>query len=224
MQTIHNLNSDFTQRVVLKTTQMRWQPSPSPGVWRKRLDLVGSAEDCRVTSLVRYEPGSRFPTHNHPNGEEILVLEGVFSDEFGDYPVGSFLLNPDGFHHAPFSKEGCVIFVKLRQYEGSNRELIHLKTEQVPWSIGSIPGVEVKPLYSHPDYPEQIRLERWQPGTVFEDHTHPVGEEILVLSGVMEDESGRYQSGTWLRNPKNSHHAPFSKDGCLLYVKTGGFA
>ena len=51
-----------------------------------------------------------FSTHPHPHGEEILVLEGVFSDEHGDYPAGTYLRNPPGSQHAPYSKEGCVIF------------------------------------------------------------------------------------------------------------------
>lgn len=201
---------------------MNWQASPSPSVWRKRLDLVGSAESGRVTSVVRYDPSSAFPMHDHPEGEEILVLEGIFSDEFGDYPAGSYLLNPEGFRHAPFSKEGCVIFVKLRQYGGSNRQQLSIKTQDVPWSSGSIPGSELKALYAHPDYPERMQLERWKPGTVLEHHANPSGKEIFVLEGILEDEYGRYSAGTWLRNPAGSTHAPFSKEGCVLYVKTGG--
>ena len=93
---------------------MAWAPSPSGTVWRKRVHLVGPPESGQVTSVVRYEPQSRFPAHDHPEGEEILVLEGVFSDEHGDWPAGTYLLNPEGFRHAPFSEPGCVLFVKLR--------------------------------------------------------------------------------------------------------------
>jgi anti-sigma factor ChrR (cupin superfamily) len=112
--TVQSLNTDFAQRVVIRTAEMDWQASPSPTVWRKRLDLV-DGEFSRVTSVVRYAAESSFHTHGHPAGEEILVLDGVFSDEHGDYPAGSYLLNPKGFRHTPFSREGCVLFVKLFQ-------------------------------------------------------------------------------------------------------------
>src|SRR3546814_7726014 len=105
----------------MDTAAMDWQASPSPTVWRKRLDLV-DGEFSRVTSIVRYDPSSSFRAHGHPQGEEILVLDGVFSDEHGDYPAGTFLLNPAGFRHAPFSEDGCILFVKLCQFPGEGRE------------------------------------------------------------------------------------------------------
>lgn len=46
-------------------------------------------------------------------------------------------------------------------------------------------------------------------------------KEILVLSGVFEDEYGSYPAGTWLRSPHLSRHQPFSRSGCTIYVKTG---
>ncbi len=115
------LNADLSRRVVLTTASMDWQESPSPNVLRKRLDLIGPPEAGRVTSVVQYRPDSKFPSHPHPDGEEILVLDGVFADEHGRYPAGTYLLNPEGFSHAPFSEEGCVLFVKLRQYPGTER-------------------------------------------------------------------------------------------------------
>ena len=102
------LNADFSKRVVMRTAQMDWQASPSAGVWRKRLELAGDVEKGRVTSVVRYDAGSAFAPHDHPEGEEFLVLDGVFSDEHGDYPAGSYLLNPRGFRHAPRSAPGAA--------------------------------------------------------------------------------------------------------------------
>ena len=52
------------------------------------------------------------------------MLDGVFSDQHGDFPAGSFLLNPDGIRHAPGSVAGCVLFVKLRQYPGLKPEIV----------------------------------------------------------------------------------------------------
>ena len=68
---------------------------------------------------------------------------------------------------------------------------------------------------------EQVALVKWAPSTTFQRHKHWGGEEILVLDGVFEDEQGVYPKGTWLRNPLSSVHTPFSREGCLIYVKTG---
>ena len=125
------LNGDLSKRVFVDTTSLPWTSSPSQTVWRKRLHRVGPAESGQVTSLVRYEPGAAFPVHDHPEGEEILVLEGVFSDEHGDWPAGTWLLNPEGFRHAPFSKKGCLLFVKLRQAAGTARRHALVSTDQI---------------------------------------------------------------------------------------------
>src|SRR5690348_18389476 len=93
------IHGDLSVRVVVHTSSMAWNASPSSTVWRKRLHLVGPAESGQVTSVVRYQERSQFPPHPHPDGEEILVLAGVFSDEHGDWPAGSYLLNPEGFRH-----------------------------------------------------------------------------------------------------------------------------
>jgi anti-sigma factor ChrR (cupin superfamily) len=65
-------------------------------------------------------------------------------------------------------------------------------------------------------------LVRWEANTIFKPHTHPGGEEILVLEGVFHDEHGSYTAGTWIRSPRYSRHAPSTKsEGALIYVKTG---
>ena len=218
------LNADFSARVVMDTAAMDWQPSPSPKVWRKRLDLTGGAEHGRVTSVVRYDPGSSFRAHGHPTGEEILVLEGVFSDEHGDYPAGSYLLNPTGFRHGPFSHDGCVLFVKLCQFAGEGRPHVTIETGTAPWRPGAAAGVELLPLYEEPGYPETMALVRYAPGTVAPRRDDPGGAEILVLDGVLEDAGGRYTAGTWLRLPPGSAQEPRSPQGCRFYLKRGHLA
>ncbi|HEY9690016.1 MAG TPA: cupin domain-containing protein, partial [Coleofasciculaceae cyanobacterium] len=108
------LHADLNQRIAIDTNELPWIDSPTPGVQRRMLDRDGD-EVARATSIVRYGPGSAFPTHTHGGGEEFLVLEGVFSDESGDYPAGTYVRNPIGSAHAPRSEEGCTIFVKLWQ-------------------------------------------------------------------------------------------------------------
>lgn len=213
------LNNDFSKRVVVRTESMAWQPSPSPSVWRKRLDLAGDAEASRVTSVVRYDARSRFHQHPHPDGEEILVLSGVFSDEHGDYPAGSYLLNPEGFSHAPFSDEGCVLFVKLRQYRGLDRAQIKVDTGARAFMPASASGVQSLPLYSEPVHPEQMSIKRLQPGGVLPAETHLGGAEIFLLEGQLEVERDRYDKGTWLRFPAGPRPALTSRQGCRFYFK-----
>ena len=157
------INGNLSVRAVADTTLMKWASSPSGSVWRKRVHLVGPPESGQVTSVVRYEPASRFPAHDHPAGEEILVLEGVFSDEHGDWPAGTFLLNPEGFRHAPFSESGCVLFVKLRQFPGRQRRHVVVDTHKLAWVPSSIPSVAHKPLYQQAGFSDLMCLERWEP-------------------------------------------------------------
>jgi anti-sigma factor ChrR (cupin superfamily) len=199
-----------------------WLASPHPGVERRMLDRVGG-EVARATSIVRYAADSRFDRHAHGGGEEILVLEGVFSDEHGDYPAGSYLRNPPGSAHAPFSQRGCTIFVKLWQFAGDDLEPVRIDTTRAAWLPGLVPGLSVLPLHEHDGV--STALVRWAPDTRFAEHTHPGGEEILVLEGLFRDELGEYPAGTWLRNPRWSRHAPFTgAEGALIYVKVGGLA
>jgi anti-sigma factor ChrR (cupin superfamily) len=213
------LNDDFSARVVALAADAAWTPSPMPGVDRRMLDRVGD-EVARATSVVRYGAGSRFERHVHDEGEEFLVLEGVFSDENGDYPAGTYVRNPPGSAHAPFSREGCVIFVKLRQFAPDDLSTVRIDTRTESWRQGLVPGLTVMPLHSHDGI--DTALVRWAPNTVFNEHSHPGGEEILVLEGVFRDEAGDYPAGTWLRNPSWSRHAPFTgPEGATIYVKVG---
>jgi anti-sigma factor ChrR (cupin superfamily) len=193
--------------------------SPLAGVERRMLDRVGG-EVARATSVVRYLPGARFDRHVHGGGEELLVLEGVFSDERGDYPAGAYVRNPPGSAHAPFSRGGCLLFVKLWQFAAGDTEEVRIDSHATPWRQGLVPGLMVMPLHSHGGI--DTALVRWAPDTRFNPHVHPGGEEIFVLDGVFRDEHGAYPVGSWLRNPAWSRHTPFTEaEGALIYVKTG---
>ncbi len=213
------INADLEQRAVMRPADARWQPSPLPGVERWMLDRVGG-EVARATSMVRYAPGSHFERHVHGGGEEILVLEDVFSDESGDYPAGTYLRNPPGSAHAPLSRDGCLLFVKLRQFAADDLEPVRIATRTEPWRQGLVPGLSVMPLHEHDGI--STALVRWAPDTQFHAHPHPGGEEILVIEGLFRDEFGVYPAGSWLRNPRWSRHTPFTgSEGALIYVKVG---
>ena len=188
-----SLNADPNLRAVLDTNALGWTPSPMAGVERRMLDRHGG-EVARATSIVRYAPGSRFERHVHGGGEEILVLEGTFSDEQGDYPVGTYLRNPAGSSHVPFSDGGCTLLVKLQQMHPADHQRLVIDTSSSPWLPGLVPGLQVMPLHAFGS--EHVALVRWAPGTVFQPHGHPGGEEIFVLDGVFQDEHGTYPSGS----------------------------
>ncbi len=214
-----DIHSDFGERIVLHTDELVWQPSPQDGVQRKYLDRVGD-EVARASSIVLYEPNASFAQHTHDGGEEILVLDGCFSDEKGDYSAGMYLRNPPGSHHAPFSNDGCTLFVKLRQFERSDDQELRINTKASDWYPGLVPGLSVMPLHEHQGV--STALVQWAPNTVFNPHIHPGGEEIYVLDGVFHDEFGAYPKGSWIRSPRYSKHAPFTgAEGALIYVKVG---
>ncbi|MFK8051361.1 MAG: cupin domain-containing protein [Woeseiaceae bacterium] len=215
------LHADFSERVVVRTDEIDWVASPLPGVERKMLDRIGD-EVARATSLVRYAPDTSFSAHEHSGGEEFLVLSGVFSDEHGDYPPGTYVRNPIGTRHTPFTRDGCTIFVKLRQFEKSDSRQFHIDTSAATFRPGVAEGLSVLPL--HEFERESVALVRWAPGTRFSPHRHWGGEEIYVIDGVFQDEHGVYPAGTWIRSPHGSMHQPFSESGCLIYVKTGHLA
>lgn len=212
-----NLHADYSDRVVLNHHELPWVTSPEPGVERRMLDRIGD-EVAKATSVVRYQPGAAFASHTHELGEEILVLEGIFSDETGDYPAGTYIMNPPGSAHAPFSKEGCTLFVKLRHLgpDQVRREVVDTNTAQ--WLQGMVPGLNVMPLMQQGT---GSTLVRWAPQTFFSPHRHFGGEEIFVVKGVFEDEHGIYPEGSWIRSPHMSLHQPFSREGCTIFVKTG---
>ena len=212
------LNADFSQRCTVDSNSLPWQASPSPRVHRRLLERMGG-EVARATSVVRYAAGARFDVHSHDLGEEIVVLEGTLSDESGVYGPGTYLKNPPGSAHAPFSEEGCTLFVKLRHLDPQDQVRVVVPTRQAQWRQGLVPGLTVLPLNEFGTC--HTAMVRWAPDTYFNPHRHYGGEEIFVLEGVFSDEHGHYPQGSWLRSPHLSQHQPFSREGCLIWVKTG---
>lgn len=212
------INADPGLRATVNTADLPWVASPMPGVQRKMLERDG-VEVARATSIVQYAPGASFSSHRHDLGEEFLVLDGVFQDELGQYPAGTYVKNPPGSSHTPFTETGCTLFVKLRYLVPSDQERVVINTQSAEWHQGLVPGLTVMPLSTFGT--TNTALVRWAPGTYFNPHRHFGGEEILVTKGVFEDEHGRYPQGSWLRSPHMSAHRPFSVEGCTILVKTG---
>lgn len=187
-----------------------------PGVDRRMLDRIGD-EVARATSIVRYAPGSRFSAHTHDGGEEFIVLDGVFQDEHGDYPAGTYVRNPPTTSHTPGATAGCTIFVKLWQFAPDDR--IQFRKDLGTDLTAIAPGVAAQLL--HQDARETVRCIVLDPGTQFEEQPDG-GAEILMLDGKVREASDSLRPGSWLRLPLGrairltaGHH------GARFWIKTG---
>ena len=222
------VNADFSERVIVAPDQYQWAASPQAGVERMMLDRIGD-EKARATSIVRYAPDSHFPPHSHPDGEEILVLSGTFSDESGDFPAGWYLRNPPDSSHQPASREGAIIFVKLRQMApGEDRHVSGQVSGQVSIDTRDPACWQrqgermVCPLYWSPA--EQVCLQRLEAGQAVLDK--PVGgAELLVLEGEIAAGEQAYGRGAWLRLPPGEWpDFVAGRQGVTFYLKTGHLA
>jgi anti-sigma factor ChrR (cupin superfamily) len=214
------VNSDFSQRVVIATDLLPWIPSPQAGVERRPLDRIGG-EVARATSIVRYAPRSAFTAHEHALGEEFLVLDGIFSDEHGDYPVGTYVRNPPGSHHAPRTAPGCIILVKLRQMALTEHTRTIVDSTTADWEQGEVEGHTRLGLYAAGRNGERVTMERLRAGATLPTTDCAGGEEIFVISGKLLDEYGTYGSGTWIRNPAGFRHSLGSNSAATYWAKRG---
>lgn len=211
------LNANFDERAVVHAAQIPWQASPMPGVERRMLDRIGD-EVARATSIVRYAPGSHFSPHIHTGGEEFLVLEGVFQDEHGDFPVGTYVRNPPTSSHTPGSEPGCVIFVKLWQFDMGDREQMRIDINAASYvPVDKAQGVTRLELYQ--DSREHVCVEKWAPGAAVALEADS-GLEALVLKGGFEEGSESFAPHSWLRLPKGtSSVAKAGAEGAQVWIK-----
>lgn len=210
------VNADPSRWAIVTPLEYQWVASPQAGVERVMLDRVGG-EDARATSIVRYVPRSFFPQHQHPGGEEILVLSGVFSEGAMHYPAGWYLRNPPGSSHRPSSSEGAIIFVKLRQMLPDERCSVRIDTRN-PASWHRRHGREVCPLFSNDI--EQVCLLQLGPGEVVLTESGR-SIELLVLAGDVVIGAASYERGSWIRPPKGERpRIVTGARGAMLYLKT----
>lgn len=212
------IHADLTERAVVDANGLPWTPSPLPGVERRMLERDG-AEVARATSIVRYAQGSRFDPHTHDGGEEFLVLEGVFSDETGDFPQGMYVRNPVGSRHTPHSGPGTTILVKLRQFDPEDQHFVRIDTTRTAWHPRPDAGVETMPLHAWGS--ESVTLLRLAAGARLSAQDFPGGREVFVLSGAVEIADETYGTWTWVREPPGHHAGIASAGGATVFQKTG---
>ncbi|UWQ29307.1 cupin domain-containing protein [Leisingera sp. M523] len=191
------INAELDQPVTVHASSLDWTPSPTAGVERKMLYREGG-EVARATSIARYAPGSAFPAHVHSGGEEILVLYGIFQDEHGDYPAGTYFRNPPGTSHSPAAVDGCTIFVRLWQFrDGDAAQIVRMPGEGGPGEERQ--GVKLSNTLFE-DGAERVLLEEWEPGVaVAVENTR--GLELLVLQGELSVRGKCLKELSWLRLP-----------------------
>lgn len=213
------INAEFSDKAVVIPQQSDWVHSPESGVDRLMLDRIGD-EVARATSIVRYAPGSSFPRHEHGAGEEFLVLEGVFSDEHGDYGVGTYVRNPPGSGHAPYSEGGCRILVKLRQFDPEDLTQVVVDTsDESAWPKHSDSAPDSLDLHEFGS--ERVMMIRLGKGQAFPINSDPGGLEILVVSGSLDDEGTELPPESWIRFPAGQTNSLVATSDALLWVKCG---
>lgn len=210
------LNADFKNRVIVHSDKLEWGASPMPGVDRRMLDRIGN-EVARATTIVRYAPNSKFSAHTHTGGEEFIVLEGVFQDEHGDFPEGTYVRNPPTTAHTPGSELGCTIFVKLWQFDKDDRN--QFRKNMADELAAPVNGVATAEL--HRDDRETVTYSQIDADAVLVN-TDDGGIEVLVLDGSVVDNNETLGKGVWLRLPEGQ---PLSivagRDGAKVWIKTG---
>jgi quercetin dioxygenase-like cupin family protein len=213
------INADFSTRVAIRTGTLAWTPSPMAGVERRMLDRIGG-EVARATSIVRYASGSHFSPHVHDGGEEFIVLEGVFQDEHGDYPAGTYIRNPPTTRHTPGSAPGCVIFVKLWQFDPEDRHQMSVDMNRL--ALMPDPerhGVSSTTLFE--DACETVRVEQWDADARISFDV-PGGAELLLLDGCLSEGGDTLSRHDWLRVPVGGKiDAHVGREGARLWIKTG---
>ncbi|WGR95188.1 cupin domain-containing protein [Bradyrhizobium sp. ISRA435] len=210
------INNDLTVPVIVRAARLPWTPSPAAGVDRRMLFRIGD-EVAHATSIVRYAPRSVFPRHTHGGGEEIVVLDGVFQDEHGDYPAGSYFRNPPGTSHIPASNDGCTIFVRLWQFrDGDRGQIVRRPAEGRP--LEPRPGA-ASAIELFDDGFESVRFESWMPDKpiVIENVR---GLEALVLAGSVSIGDQMLTSQSWARLPAGQAlRAVSGPEGAKVWLK-----
>lgn len=203
------INADFSKRVAVHFADTPWVPSPAPGVERKMLDRIGD-EVARATTIVRFAPGSAFAPHTHDGGEEYLVLDGVFQDEAGDFPVGTYVRNPPTSKHTPAAVQGAMILVKLHQFDPQDRVSVVRDT-------GVLTAAKTT-LFDSPG--EDVQLAIWEPDQ--DVLLSPEGGlEVFVLDGSFEEQAENFVQWDWLRLPPGQDFSARSgPDGARVWLKS----
>lgn len=231
------IHSNFKLFAATNFDATKYIASPAYGVNRFMLDRIGD-EKARATTIVEYQPNSKFPKHTHIGGEEFMVLKGTFKDHFGEFPAGTYVRNPIGSEHAPWvDEDGCTIFVKLLQMAetGEGTASLHVDVDKAKEEKGASTDYgTVAELYRNDKTGEIVQMCWINANKAFSmDDLCTGGEELFVMKGSLHlaDTEGTvdkvYPEWGWLRFPPgNEPHEYRSQlkagpEGAQVYRKTG---
>lgn len=202
------MNNDYSKRVVLNEKELEYISNSNNTILKKLL----SQKENQETAILEMPKNSQLNSNEKFNNVEILVLDGIYINEFGAHPKGTYLkLSNENELHVK-TTSGCKIFRKINYFENSEKLIIN--TTSTPWQQGH-GNLKVMPLDS------QSALVLWPKNEKFIPHSHWGGEEIFVVYGKFMDEYGVYPQNSWIRSPHRSFHTPFVEEETLIYVKTG---
>lgn len=151
-----------------------------------------------------------------PAPNEIFVVNGTLIESDKTHQRGTFLSRGSSTQWEA-GPDGAVLLLYHQSTEQSERNTT-VAGDRLRWFQGGAEGMQVAPL---PASNHQLSLVSWMPGTRVPPHSHPRGEEIFVLAGELQDQVGRYPTGTWLRLHPDSSHAPFSEVETLILLRNG---
>lgn len=200
-----NTNNDI--RVSIDTNSLIWQKY-NTGSFKKIL----SSNEIMETAIIKIEENSTLNQNSKINSVEIFVLDGVYTNEFGEFEAGTYLKLPKEDESLVKSEKACTIFRKINYLYNDDKIIINTNSSYWVQGYGNL---QVMPLY------ENTALVKWPKSEVFIPHKHWGGEEILVLKGVFIDEHGKYPAMQWIRSPHLSEHYPFVEEETIIFVKTG---
>mmetsp|Transcript_19634 Transcript_19634/g.26955 ORF Transcript_19634/g.26955 Transcript_19634/m.26955 type:complete len:248 (-) Transcript_19634:150-893(-) len=227
------INANFRVFAGVQFDPTKYISSPSYGVDRFMLDRIGN-EKARATTIVKYQPNSNFPQHEHIGGEEFLVLEGTFKDQYGSFPAGTYVRNPIGSKHSPWVEDdGCTIFVKLLQMaeptdeEGTDPLYVNFQSDDSKKDASTTEFGSLLEMYHNKVTGERVQMCWIQPNAMFPfDDCAPNGEELFVYEGSLEIKDEEYEKWGWLRFPPGSASGDrqvlkAGSKGAQVYRKTG---
>lgn len=212
-----HINYDIGKKAVVHGNRAKWRRNPDGMSESLYFDLV-NGEKPVATLLTRLRKRALLPAEVLSGGKEMLVLEGDFQDERGDYPIGSYMRFPPGSKQESYSDSGGLLFVKTWQFSRRDRTYVNIDAYgQAKKTYRTRPGVQIQQLYG--DCREDVRIEHW-------DANHHIevkqcnGLEVLVLSGSCFEPSTGYEKYSWVRMPPNQPFKAIVGDkGARVFIK-----
>ena len=195
--------------------QLQWVDLSAAPTGGERLVHLSSPDDARWAGLHRLAPFDRLSLAAATR-QDVYLIQGQLQERASAHTAGAFFSRCAALTLTA-GPQGAVFFM-YRDASLRSSGLESWASHELDWQAGAVPGMAVAPLSR---MHHRLALVSWQAGTRAAAHTHPFGEEILVLSGELRDERGAYTTGRWLRFPPGSGHAPYAEQATLILLRNG---